>query len=107
MNKDIENSIHYGYSFDILIFERIASPYTLSFLTKPDEKNLTVDNFLSLSFQLVWFFYWFRQAGYSHNDIKTTNIWLQPIKPQYKYILYEDGERVLGIYLYKIVCTIF
>jgi hypothetical protein len=75
-------------SLDVFVFERIASPYTLNWLIRQNFGTLTLDNFLSISFQLFSFIHGIRQLGLSHEDFTSRNIWLQPILTNYKYLAY-------------------
>lgn len=73
---------------EVIIYERVFSKLTLSYLINKNMVTLNKSNFFSFSFQLLYFIYSLHNIGITHLDLNVRNIWLQPIKRTYKYILY-------------------
>lgn len=72
----------------LIVMERVVSPTTFAILKRT---SMSPSMLISLTFQLLWTVNSFLTLGVSHGDFFSRNIWLQPIKSDYKYMFYTSS----------------
>ena len=65
--------------------EHALSPYDLNFF----KRGIALPKMTSVVFQTLWTVNSFLNVGLTHGDFFARNIWLQPIKRKYKYLVYD------------------
>lgn len=72
------------YKAYVEIMELVASPYNLNKF----RSVMNIPMLASFSFQMVWTLICFLSNEAEHGDFYARNIWMQPIKKSYKYLVY-------------------
>lgn len=90
----VNNGLSIDYYALYSVAERIASPFNISFYWN-SSRILQFNCYRNVCFQIFWALACFQSIGLEHSDFNDRNVWLQPIKKNFKYVQYTWGEKIL------------